>query len=158
MFRGMRRARQALTSAEIDEILKKATSGVLALNGDGGYPYAVPLSYVYSDGKIYFHCAKEGYKIDAVKSCNKASFCVIAQDDVLAEKYTTCYKSVIAFGKIKLLEGDCIKEPVRALAERYSCPGGSEMQDEIDKYKNKMYIMAFEIEHLTGKQCVEFIK
>ena len=78
------------------------TSGVLALAGDNGYPYALPISYVYSDGKIYFHSAKSGHKIDAVKRCEKASFCVIAEDNIIPEEYTTYYKSVIVFGKLKI--------------------------------------------------------
>ena len=77
MFREMRRKRQLLPQEQALEILENNTSGVLALSGDGGYPYAVPMSYVYNDGKIYFHCAKAGHKIDAIRSCDKASFCVV---------------------------------------------------------------------------------
>ena len=97
-FRPMRRNRQQLSEEESIEILQKATSGVLALLGDNGYPYAVPISYVYADGKIYFHSALSGHKVDAIRSCDKASFCVIEQDDVQPKKYTTFFRSVIAFG------------------------------------------------------------
>ena len=63
MFREMRRKKQALSLAECARILYRGTSGVLALSGDGGYPYAVPLSYVYAGDRIYFHCAKQGHKL-----------------------------------------------------------------------------------------------
>ena len=79
-FRSMRRKRQQLSEKENISILQKATAGTLALLGDNGYPYAVPISYVYADGKLYFHSALSGHKIDAIRNCDKASFCVIAQD------------------------------------------------------------------------------
>ena len=66
MFRKMRRFKQQLSEEECLEILKTAKRGVLAVLGDEGYPYAVPLDFVYEDGKIYFHCAKEGHKLDAI--------------------------------------------------------------------------------------------
>ena len=100
MFRDMRRKKQLLSKDESEEILRRGTSGVLALAGDEGFPYAVPLSYVYEREKIYFHSAVSGHKIDAVSKSKKASFCVIGQDHVLPEKFTTRYKSVIAFGTV----------------------------------------------------------
>ena len=100
-FRPMRRSRQQLRKEDCFEILSRGSSGVLACLGDGGYPYAVPISYVWDGEKIYFHCAKAGHKLDAVRSCGKVSFCVIGSDDVVPEKYTTCYRSVIVFGRIR---------------------------------------------------------
>ena len=88
-FRDMRRKRQQLSEAESIGILQKATSGTLALLGDNGYPYAVPISYVYHEGKLYFHSALSGHKVDAIRQCDKASFCVIELDDVQPKKYTT---------------------------------------------------------------------
>lgn len=70
MFRKMRRKRQQLTEAECIDILMENTSGVLAVCGDNGYPYAVPLSYVYDNGSLYFHCARSGHKLDAIKTCD----------------------------------------------------------------------------------------
>lgn len=81
-FRAMRRKRQHLSDEESIGILQKVTSGTLALLGDNDYPYAVPISYVYYDGKLYFHSALSGHKVDAIRQCDKASFCVIEQDDV----------------------------------------------------------------------------
>ena len=85
------------------EVLRKGTSGVLAVSGDDGYPYAVPLSYVYDDGRLFFHCAPSGHKLDAIAGNEKASFCVIDQDHVVPEEYTTYYRSVIAFGRARVL-------------------------------------------------------
>ena len=93
MFRPMRRFKQALSPEECRAVLERGTSGVLALTGDGGWPYAVPLSYVYADGKLYFHSAKSGHKVDAIRSCPRVSFCVIDQDHIVPEEYTTYFGS-----------------------------------------------------------------
>lgn len=108
-FRTMRRKRQQLSEEESISILERATSGTLALLGDGGYPYAVPISYVYADGRLYFHSALTGHKVDAVKACDKASFCVIEQDSVQPKKYTTYYRSVIAFGRVHVIEDNLFR-------------------------------------------------
>ena len=83
MFREMRRKNQALSREEAAAVLDRALSGVLALSGDDGYPYAVPISYVYDGGKLYFHCAKSGHKLDALQRNPKASFCVVDQDQIV---------------------------------------------------------------------------
>lgn len=102
MFRDMRRKKQALSRQEADEILDRQTHGVLALAEEGDYPYAVPLSYVRSGSTLYFHCAKTGHKLDCIRSNPKASFCVVDQDQVLPSRYTTAFRSVIAFGTVEI--------------------------------------------------------
>ena len=123
MFREMRRKRQALSASEVAEILHIGTSGVLALLGDGEYPYAVPLSYVYDEGKLYFHSATSGHKIDAAERSAKASFCVIDQDSIRPEKYTT-FRSVIVFGRIRVIT-DEKKESRHRKISRQICAGRS---------------------------------
>ena len=160
MFREMRRKKQALRPEDCARILAQGTSGVLALLGDDGYPYAVPISYVYRDSKLYFHGAKSGHKIDAVKRQEKASFCVIAQDEVIPEKYTTAYKSVIVFGRIRILEDETeIKEAVEALAIKYH-PDGDEAgrQSEIDRFRETLCMMEMSFEHICGKEGLELLK
>ena len=116
MFGEMRRKKQALPLEACEKILERGTSGVLALEGEEGYPYAVPLSYYYEKGKIFFHCVKRGYKIEALKRNEKVSFCVIDQDQIIPEEYTTYFRSVIVFGKICILEGEAEKEgPLKSL-------------------------------------------
>lgn len=106
MFRKMRRCQQALSQEEIEDVLYRGSSGVLALSGDDDYPYAVPISYVYDGEKLFFHCAKSGHKLDAIQRKAKASFCVIDQDQIVPEAYTTYYRSVIAFGKIQVMKDE----------------------------------------------------
>ena len=109
MFRQMRRKNQILSQEESIAILQNGTTGTLAVLGDDDYPYAVPINYFYEDNKIYFHGAKAGHKIDAIKKHNKVSFCVVAQDDIITEKFTTYFKSVIAFGTARIIEDDAEK-------------------------------------------------
>ena len=78
MFRGMRRFKQELTQEECINVLINEPRGILSVLGDEGYPYGMVMNHWYytEDGKLYFHCAKEGHKIDAIKSCDKVSYCV----------------------------------------------------------------------------------
>ena len=103
MFRAMRRARQQMISEDALAIMEKGRTGVLAVAGDDGYPYAVPLNYVWHEYKIYFHCATAGHKLDAIQSCDKVSLCVVDRDQVDAEKFTTLYRSCVAFGRARVL-------------------------------------------------------
>lgn len=120
MFRELRRKKQELSIEDSIAILRHSTSGVLALLGDNAYPYAVPISYVYDDSRLYFHGAKSGHKTDAIQNHPKASFCVIDQDNVIPEEYTTCFRSVIVFGKIRILENEAEKEKaIWTLASKY---------------------------------------
>lgn len=158
-FREMRRKRQQLSEVESVGILQKATSGTLALLGDNGYPYAVPISYVCSDGKLYFHSALSGHKVDAIRNCDKASFCVIDRDNVQPEKYTTFFRSVIAFGRIHIVEDETEKLTIaRLLGNRYNPNQDEALQKEIESGLSRMLAIRFDIEHLTGKEAIELVK
>ena len=157
-FRSMRRKRQQLSEEKSIGILQKSTAGTLALLGDNGYPYAVPISYVYADGKLYFHSALSGHKIDAIRNFDKASFCVIDQDEVHPEKYTTYFRSVIAFGRIHIIEDEQEKlETARLLGDRYNPNQEEALQNEIEKGLSRMVMIRFDIEHLTGKEAIELV-
>ena len=158
MFQKMRRFKQELQQNEIQRILQFNTSGVLAVIDNNGYPYSVPLSYVYSNGNIYFHSAKSGHKIDAIKNCKKATFCIIDKDDVQPEKYTTFYKSVIAFGNVEIVNnGEETLSAIKKLGEKYYPDHNNELQNEIEKFKTAFLIIKFNIEHITGKQAIELL-
>ncbi len=159
MFRPMRRSRQELTRRESDEILHSCSSGVLAVSGDGGWPYAVPLSYVYDGERLFFHCAKSGHKLDAVKNDARASFCVIARDEVVSEKFTTLYKSVIVFGRVRVLVDEAEKRAaVERLARKYSPDESAEaLREEIERFWSALCMLELSAEHVSGKQCIELI-
>ena len=159
MFRGMRRFKQLLPQETAVEILNRNTSGILALHGDDDYPYAVPMSYVYADGKLYFHSAKAGHKIDAIKRSEKVSFCVIDQDEIVPEKYTTYFRSVIAFGRAQLVEEhEEIRRIATMLAIKYSPDFQDGIPKEIDSSIKNMMIIEMTIDHMTAKEAIELVK
>lgn len=160
MFAKMRRNKQLLPNKECIDILISNTSGVLSVLDSEGYPYGVPMSYVYSDNAIYFHCAKEGHKIDAIKNCDKATFCVIAQDEVKPETFSTDYKSVIVFGKISIIEDDDEKlRTIKILSAKYSPNVSVEKVDaEINSCFNSLNMIKLEIENMTGKESLALSK
>lgn len=160
MFREMRRKNQRLSQEESIAVLQNGTSGTLAVLGDDNYPYAVPLSYFYHDNKIYFHGAKTGHKIDAIQKHAKVSFCVIAQDDIVSEKFTTYFKSVIVFGTARILEDDAEKRnAMEKLTTRYSPDQPQEKRsEEIKKQFSALGMIELTIEHMTGKQALELTK
>ena len=153
MFRKMRRFKQELTHEEAIQILNNNTAGVLAVLGDEGYPYSVPLSYVFVDNKIYFHSAKTGHKIDAIKNYNKASFCVIDQNQIMPEEYTTYFRSVIAFGKVHIMENEEeIRVAMSKFVTKYSSYGKAEKHEvNMKEVPDIMAMIEFDIEYMTGK-------
>ncbi len=159
MFREMRRKQQEIPQTEAIEILRNSTSGVLAVLGDEGYPYTVPLSYAYADGKLYFHCAASGHKLDAVRRCDKASFCVIEKDDVVAEKFTTHFRSVVAFGRVRELAPEEMTAAMGKIAGKYSPhEPKAKFDEEMNSSMSHLCVLEFMIEHLTGKEAVELMK
>ncbi len=161
-FRAMRRKTQELDHESTAEILKRGTSGVLAVAGDDGYPYAVPLSYAYDEdgNRFIFHSATKGHKIDALLREPKASFCVIDHDDVKPEEFTTYFRSAIAFGQVRMLEDDDEKrEAAQLLSRRYApdMPLESETA-EIERFWKALRMFELRIEHLTGKEAIELVR
>ncbi len=159
MFRDMRRGTQLLPDRETIEILESSTSGTLAVEGDDGYPYAVPLSFAYDDGRLFFHSAATGHKIDAIKRNEKVSFCVIAADEIVPSTFTTHYRSAVVFGKARVLENEGEKRnALECLAKKYSPDYPDAAATEIDRDLNRVCVIELAIEHMTGKAAIETVK
>lgn len=152
MFREMRRLKQALPEYEVVEVLKSCQTGVLAVAGDDGYPYAVPMSYVYLDGYLLFHCATEGHKLDAIRRDDRTSFTVIDRDEVVPEKFSTRFRSVIVFGRMKIVDDEGLKrKALEAINSKYSPGLEVEGNKEIVRNWNRVTLVEMKIEHMTGK-------
>ncbi|WP_298501162.1 pyridoxamine 5'-phosphate oxidase family protein [uncultured Methanobrevibacter sp.] len=155
MFRKMRRHRQELSADECRDILTREPRGVLALLGDDDYPYALPMSHVFVDGKIYFHGAKKGHKIDAVKKHSKVSYCVMDKGVRNENEWWYTFKSVIVFGKIKTLtDRDEKIAKLTHLGDKFF-PTHDETVDEINRLLDKTEVFEITIEHMSGKTVTE---
>lgn len=154
----MRRKKQELSPQENADILYRGTSGVLALSGDEDYPYAVPMSYVYDGEKIYFHCAKSGHKLDAIQKNANASFCVIDQDLVVPEEYTTYFRSVIVFGRIEIIT-EKKREAIEKLAIKYAPHDTVACRNQaINRELQALCMLEMTIDHMTGKEAIELVR
>ncbi len=120
MFRESRKPQKALSAEEMNEILEKAEYGVLSTIGEDGYPYGVPVNFVYDGKNLYFHGAKEGHKIDNIRFSNKVSFTVVVDTQVLPKEFNTKFRSVIMFGKTVIATEDERAKVFRLILEKYA--------------------------------------
>jgi len=131
--------------------------GVLAVHGDDGYPYAIPLDFLFEPetGKIYFHGAREGHKIDALKRDPKVCFCVYEKGVQKDGDWAYTVRSVVAFGRMRqVTEADRIVEICRKLGLKYY-PSAEEAEEEIRKAVDRVNILELTIDHMTGKRVHE---
>ena len=147
-----------LSTEDTRAVMGRCTNGFLACLGDEGYPYAVPLSYVYFNNRIYFHSAKTGHKIDAITRDPRVSFAVVDEDTIVSKEYTTYFRSVIAFGRARIAEGDERLEAFRALVEKYSGDQPEEARHREIAGCAQAIIVAIDVEHITGKEAVEYAR
>lgn len=158
MFREMRRNKQLLTKVENEAVLNRCSNGVLACLGDDDYPYAVPLSFAFMNNKIYFHSAKQGHKVDAILKHPKVSFAVIDEDTIVSNEYTSYFRSVIAFGKGRIVEGDERISALQTLVEKYSGDQPLELKQKEISSCMQAILVAIDIEHMTGKEAIEYVR
>ena len=153
MFREMLRKKQQLPAEECIELLKTQPRGVLSLLGDDDYPYGLPIDHWYceEDGKLYFHCGKRGHKIDAIRSCSKASFCVMDEGFRREGEWALNIRSVIVFGRIRPVEDqqEAI-EIIRKLSYKYTSDGAY-IEREIQTAGARTLCLELIPEHITGK-------
>ena len=152
MFRPMRRFKQEVTREECVKILTDEKRGVLAVNGDNGYPYAVPVNFYYdrNTDKIYFHCAKAGHKLDAMHSDDKVCFTVY-NTGYQKEDWSFYVTSVIVFGRAKVMTDEAeMREKIKKFGMKYY-PTESEVDEEIRRDFDRVNFVEITVEHMTGK-------
>lgn len=157
MFRPARRKNKEISMDETRKILKEARRGVLAVNGDEGYPYAIPVNYYYDEeeGKIFFHGARVGHKIDALKKSDKVCFTVLGPEKIKDEPWAPYVKSTVVFGRCHLMEDAAVAGTrLRQFAMKYY-PNEELVDEEINIYGEAVQMYVIEIEHMSGKEIQE---
>lgn len=157
MFRPLRRKSRAISDEAARALLANERRGIFAVNGDDGYPFAIPVNYYYDEAaiKIYFHGAKAGHKVDALKRSDKVCFTVYGNEHFKDGEWAPFVQSTVVFGRCRLVENDAETEArVRELALKYY-PSAEEVEVEIAKDIKGVQLYEIEIEHLTGKQIQE---
>lgn len=156
MFRELQRKNKAISYDECINILKEEKRGVLSVAGDGGYPYGMPMNHFYADdGNIYFHCGKKGHRLDALKECNKVSFCVFDEGTKTENKWALTINSVIVFGKIEIIDDISVTCDVSdKLSRKFTCDE-EYIKNEIELYAHETLILKLIPEHICGKRVVE---
>jgi hypothetical protein len=149
MFRTLRRQDKKMDQSLTIDILKKANVGVLSTIGEDGYPYGIALNYIYYNHHIYFHCATKGHKLDNILFSDKVSFTVFDDVEVKGEQLTTFYRSVVVFGRAKVIDDK--EEILVALVKKYANMNESIIQKMIHKEIDLTSIVEIDIEHITGK-------
>lgn len=151
MQRELRRKDRGLTEPETRKLLEQGEYGVLSTCSADGQPYGVPLSYCVVDNAIYFHSALEGHKLDNLADNTRASFCVVGATEVLPEKFSTRYESVIVSGSVIEAFDDEKKRGMEGLVDKYSSEHREKGLGYIaaDSHKTKVFKLA--IESICGK-------
>jgi nitroimidazol reductase NimA-like FMN-containing flavoprotein (pyridoxamine 5'-phosphate oxidase superfamily) len=150
-FREMRRSGKEVFGKDIEGILERGEYGVISVIGDNGYPYGVPVNYVYLDKSIYFHCAGEGHKLDAIESDSRVSFTVVSETEIVQKKFTSKYRSVIVFGKADIISGDEKTSALKGLIYKYSPDFIDAGIDYVGKESGETTVVKISIEHMKGK-------
>lgn len=157
MWREISRKNKAIPTEECIELLTRETRGVLSVNGDDGYPYAMPLNHYYEaeDGCIYFHSGMHGHKIDAVKASDKASLCVVEAGVRETDDWAYTVRSVIVFGRIDIVdEPERVTEITARLSRKFTSDEGY-IKEEIEKFLKATVLLRLTPEHMTGKRIKE---
>lgn len=157
MFREIRKKKNEIGEDAVKHLLENERRGVLAVNGDNGYPYAIPVNYIYcrNEGKIYFHGSKMGHKVDSIKNSNKVCFTVFGNESIKNEAWAPYVQSAVAFGKCRLIgDHDLSIKLVRKLACKYF-PNEKLVDEEIAVSGKAVQMFEIEIEHLSGKEIQE---
>ena len=109
--------------------------------------------------KLYFHSAIKGHKVDTIRNSDKASFTVIDRNDVKPKEFTTYFRSVICFGKVRLIEDETEKmEALCKLGRRYNPDDEEGLRHEIKKDFSHLVMIEFTIEHISGKEAIELVR
>ena len=157
MFRTIRKKKNELNKNTAEKLLQHSRRGILAVNGDDGYPYAIPVNYIYDRGaqKIYFHGARSGHKVDALKASDKVCFTVYGNETIKEEPWAPFMQSTVVFGRCHFVEaGERAAVLLKQFAMKYY-PNEQLVDEEMIRAGKAAQLFEIEIEHLSGKEVQE---
>lgn len=154
MFEEMRRKKSEMLKEDTYKLLKECKEGVLGTIGTNGYPHTVPLNYVLYKDKIYFHSAKQGFKMNNIMFNPNVSFTAFDNIEIIEERFTTNYQSVIIYGQAKIIPGN--KEILMELIKKYSSEFIKEGTQYVEASFTSTYLVEITIEHITGKESNKY--
>ena len=157
MFRDIRKKKNEISVDAAKHLLEVARRGILAVNGDDGYPYAIPLNFLYcpKEWKIYFHGSRAGHKVDSIKRDEKVCFTVFGNESVKNETWAPYVQSAVVFGRCSLLGNqEYSVEILRKLARKYY-PDEALIEEEISVSGKATQLFEIDIEHISGKEIQE---
>ena len=153
MFREMRRYKQQISEEGCIQILKEQPRGILSVLGDDDYPYGIPLDHYYCDGRLYFHCAKTGHKLDAVRKHDKVNYCVMDDGFRKEGDWALNIKSVVVFGRVRVVddkENDLKVKIATGLCRKFT-DDDAYLQKELTHALPRAAFLELTPEHMTGK-------
>ena len=157
MFRPMRRKKKEISTEAAKQLLLNERRGIFAVNGDDGYPYAIPVNFYYDEAqnKIYFHGAAVGHKAEALRRNDKVCFTVYGNETIKEEEWAPYMQSTVVFGRCRILEdAQQTMELVRKVAQKYY-PDAQLIEEEIACSGKAVRIYEIAIEHMSGKEIQE---
>lgn len=157
MFRELLKKNKQITNDECIEVLINETRGVLSVNGDDGYPYGMPMNHFYNadDGCIYFHCARNGHRVDSLKKSDKSSFCVCEKGSRIDSEWALTVRSVIVFGRVEIIDDlDKVIDICTKLSYKFT-NDAEYINQEIKLYADAAILLKLTPEHICGKRVNE---
>lgn len=152
MTKPLRREDRRLDDAAAMALLKRGEYGILSTSDQSNRPYGIPVNYVVMQESIFFHCATEGRKLENITANKTVSFCVVGKTELIPEKFSTRYESVVVSGTADMIEDDVLKKNVlRALVAKYAPEHTSSGEAYIDKLMDQTAVVQVCIAHLAGK-------
>ena len=157
MFRPIRKRKNEIDRNAVETLLNKSRRGVLAVNGEDGYPYAIPVNYLHDKEtqKIYFHGASVGHKVNALRACDKICFTVYGNESIREEDWAPFVQSTVVFGRCRLLDGG---PSTMAVLKRFMMkyyPSEQLAEEEIARSGKAVQLFEITVEHLSGKEVQE---
>ena len=154
----LRRADRAMSEQRAYEMLERGFSGQLATVGGDGYPYCIPLLYIWMDGEIYLHTSSASGHLRAnVEREPRICFELDEPDQVFDSGRFECdsglaYRSVIVFGKIRIVEERAVKQRFcEVLMEKYGKPDSARPKGFFPRI-DAITVYAVAVERMTGTE------